>query len=223
MQSIIVPAQGSYFLFRILNGSFQTLESFKDQSSLYVSRFLRLGSNLDVIESSIKSDRKEKEISDDGDEEPRGAVFNALDAMMKGSLDRESISWGHSGRYGFIFESTSKSDVTMIRALSLEGKLGSALCLWHTLVQQLRIPDVLTHNYLMNALCKSRDLERAEWLVNEMLAHGPRPSCATYNTLMSGYCLVNIVNGAIDVFATMANYVVKPNRVSCNILVHTLC
>ena len=37
----------------------------------------------------MSSDRNEKkEISDGGDEEPRGAVFNALDAMLKCSLDR---------------------------------------------------------------------------------------------------------------------------------------
>ncbi|XP_057810372.1 pentatricopeptide repeat-containing protein At5g24830 isoform X2 [Salvia miltiorrhiza] len=227
---ILVPAQGSYFIFRILNGSVQAIDSFKDLISIYFSRFLRLNSSLGLNESrSVSRHRNEvEETSEAGDKEPRGAVFNALDAMLKGSLDRlktmrESIRWVHSSSYSVIFESASKSDISMIRALCLEGKLGSAFCLWQTVVQQLRIPDVLTHNYLLNALCKSGDLERAEWLVNEMLAHGPRPSCATYNTLMSGYCLVNQVDTALDVFSTMVNRGVRPNRVSCNILVHSLC
>ncbi|XP_041993611.1 uncharacterized protein LOC121744203 isoform X2 [Salvia splendens] len=104
----------------------------KKKSSLYISWFLRVGSNLDQIESSINSDRKEKGISDDGDEEPRGAVLNALNAMLKGSLDRlkimrESISWGHSSRCRFNFESMSKSDISMIRALSLEAMIWRGL------------------------------------------------------------------------------------------------
>lgn len=37
---------------------------------------------------SIISDRNEKKEISDGEGEPRGAVFNALDAMLKGTLDR---------------------------------------------------------------------------------------------------------------------------------------
>ncbi|KAF5954970.1 hypothetical protein HYC85_007826 [Camellia sinensis] len=85
------------------------------------------------------------------------------------------------------------------------------------------IPDVLTHNYLLNGLCKTGELEKANWLVSEMLYCGTSPNCATYNTLMKGYCLINNVDRALDVFSTMANSGVTPNRVSCNILVHALC
>ncbi|XP_011078871.1 pentatricopeptide repeat-containing protein At5g24830 isoform X2 [Sesamum indicum] len=229
MQSLLLPAQESYLLLRILNGSFQALDSLKDQISLYFAQFFCSKSGLDLIDSrSISCDRNEKKEISDGEGEPRGAVFNALDAMLKGSLDRlktmrESIAWGHTGSSDAILETKYSSDITMIKALCLEGKLGTALWLWRTMVQQLRIPDVLTHNYLLNGLCKSGDLGRAEWLVKEMLHHGPSPTCATYNTLMSGYCLVNKVDKALDLFSTMADHGIRPNRVSCNILVHTLC
>ena len=56
-----------------------------------------------------------------------------------------------------------------------------------------------------------------------MLYCGPSPNCATYNTLMKGYCLINNVDRALDVFSAMVNSGVMPNRVSCNILVHALC
>ncbi|KAI3468390.1 hypothetical protein Pfo_025053 [Paulownia fortunei] len=91
------------------------------------------------------------------------------------------------------------------------------------MVQEFRIPDVLTHNYLLNALCKSSDLGRAEWFVREMLCQGPSPTCATYNTLMNGYCLVNKADEALDLFSTMTSHRKRPNRVSCNIPVHALC
>ncbi|KAL0372041.1 UNVERIFIED_CONTAM: Pentatricopeptide repeat-containing protein [Sesamum calycinum] len=228
-RSTATNAIQSYLLLRILNGSFQALDSLKDQISVYFAQFFNSKSGLDLIDSrSISCDRNEKKEISDGEGEPRGAVFNALDAMLKGSLDRlktmrESISWGHTGSSDAILETQYSSDITMIRALCLEGKLGTALWLWRTMVQQFRIPDVLTHNYLLNGLCKSGDLGRAEWLVKEMLRHGPSPTCATYNTLMSGYCLVNKVDKALDLFSTMADHGIRPNRVSCNILVHTLC
>lgn len=38
--------------------------------------------------SSMSRDRDEKRENSDGEGEPRGAVFNALDSMLKGSLDR---------------------------------------------------------------------------------------------------------------------------------------
>ncbi|KAM7459639.1 hypothetical protein LguiA_036633 [Lonicera macranthoides] len=40
----------------------------------------------------------------------------------------------------------------------------------------------------MNGLCKSDDLEKADWLVRDMLYRGPSPSCVIYNTLMKGDC-----------------------------------
>ncbi|KAK6129742.1 hypothetical protein DH2020_036504 [Rehmannia glutinosa] len=226
---LLIPAQESYFLLRILNGSFQTLESLKDQITLYFNQFLCSKSSLDLIESrSISSDQNEKKEISDGEQEPRGAVFNALDAMLKDNLDRlktmrESIGWGHTHRSDAILETNYGSDIYTIRILCLEGKLGTALWLWKTVVQQHGVPDVVTHNYLLNAHCKSGYLGRAEWLVKEMLCHGPSPTCATYNTLMKGYCLVNKVGKALDLFSTMANHGIRPNRVSCNILVHALC
>ncbi|KAL8499423.1 hypothetical protein ACS0TY_022408 [Phlomoides rotata] len=228
MPSLILAAQESYFLLRILNGSVHTLESIKDRIHLYFTQLLRFESSSDLIDSrSGCCDRYVRKEFSDGPGEPRGAVFNALDTMLKGSLDRlktmrENIVWGHS-RGNVVSENVFQSDISMIRTLCVEGKLGTALWLWRTEVQQLRIPDVITHNYLLNALCKSGDMGMAEWLVEEMFRQGPPPTCATYNTLLKGYCLLDDMDKALDVFCTMAYCGIRPNRVSCNILVHALC
>ncbi|XP_073303006.1 uncharacterized protein [Primulina huaijiensis] len=229
MQSIkfqlLLPAQESYFFLRLLCGSFQIIESLKAQISLYCSNY-----SFDLIESTcVNSIQNEKEISDGGGQRS-GAVFNVLDALLKGSLDRlkalrENISWVQTGGCGAILETDYISDITLIRSLCLEGKLGAAAYLWTKMVEHLRLPDIVTHNYLLNALslCKSGDLGKAEWLVREMIFQGPFPTCATFNTLLKGYCLVNKVDKALDLFYTMDNHGIRPNRVSCNILVHDLC
>ncbi|KAK4491043.1 hypothetical protein RD792_001764 [Penstemon davidsonii] len=229
MYSVLIPAQESCFLLRILNGSSQTIDSLKDKIFLYFTQYYSSKSNINAIDSrTLNNDQNEKkEISDD-EGKPTGAVFNVLDEMLKSSLDRlkttrDSIAWVHRGSSDAILEASYRSDITVIRALCMEAKLGAALCLWNKLVQQFRIPDLLTHNCLLNALCKSGDLAGAERLVRNMLYQGPSPTCATYNTLMNGYCLVNEVDKALDLFSTMTNHKIRPNRVSCNILVHALC
>ncbi|KAI3473025.1 hypothetical protein Pfo_030108, partial [Paulownia fortunei] len=151
--------------------------------SIYFTMFSPSKSDLNFIDSwSVSNDENEKKEVPNGGE-PSGTVFNALDAMLKGSLDRLK---------------------TMKFAL-------------------LILPDFhemgyLTRNYLLNALCKSGDLGRAEWLVREMLCQGPSRTCATYNTLTNGYCLVNKMDEALDLFSTMASHGIRPNRVLCNIL-----
>ncbi|XP_028076171.1 pentatricopeptide repeat-containing protein At5g24830-like [Camellia sinensis] len=78
-------------------------------------------------------------------------------------------------------------------------------------VERREVVEAESDGYLV--FCKRGRMEAME----------DSPNCATYNTLMKGYCLNNNVDRALDVFSTMANSGVMPNRVSCNILVHALC
>ncbi|KAL2548168.1 pentatricopeptide repeat-containing protein [Forsythia ovata] len=145
MQSLLIATEESHFLLRILNGSFQTLNLLKDQISHIFTDFFCSKSNLqldctqcksvnvDQYELRAKEWLSEKEEFSDGKGKSGGAVFNALDAMLKTSLDRlkdmrESISWGHSGT---VPETNYRKDVTLIRALCLQGKVGAALSLWN--------------------------------------------------------------------------------------------
>ncbi|KAL5785821.1 hypothetical protein ACOSQ2_008213 [Xanthoceras sorbifolium] len=126
------------------------------------------------------------------------AVFNVLDAMLKENLDRlktmrENISLANIGVKGCSLETDYREHVAMIRDLSLGGKLGAALCLRRKLIWKGIVPDILTHNYLINGLCKTGDMEKADWLIGEMSETGPSPNCATYNAFIKGYCNVNDV------------------------------
>ncbi|XP_012076311.2 pentatricopeptide repeat-containing protein At5g24830 [Jatropha curcas] len=164
---------------------------------------------------------------DNGEGDPQ-FVFNVLDAMLKGNLERlksmrEGILSVKVDLTGYVADVTYVRHAAVIREFCLVGKLGTALWLRRKMVQIGFVPDVLTHNYLVNGLCKTGELEKADWIIREMLEIGPSPNCATYNTFIKGYCLRNDVDKALFLFSTMTNSGIRPNRVTLNILVHALC
>ncbi|KAJ4848432.1 hypothetical protein Tsubulata_025875 [Turnera subulata] len=176
------------------------------------------GSRTEVLSPNNKE-------GDDGDPQ---TVFNVLDAMLKGSLERlksmrENITSVKNSLVGYTMDTDYAVNVAIIRDLCLGGKLGTALWLRRKMIQKGFVPDVLTHNYLVNALCKSGELDKADWLIREMMEMGISPNCATYNSFIKGYCLDNNVDKALSIFSTMANSSIKPNIVTLNILVHALC
>ncbi|CAN4088910.1 unnamed protein product [Withania somnifera] len=223
MQPLLLVSEESQFLIRILNGSFQTLDIIKnhifhDFADLFCSKV-----NLDVIETrqdnvvqSVNRDEvRSKDWSSNGNDSNQEGDsevgFNVLDAMLKRSLDRlknmrERILSTEAGTSNCTLEINFNKDAYVIRAMCLDGKLGAALFLWWNMIQNSIVPDVITHNYLINGLCKNGELEKAEWIVRGMLYRGPSPTCAASNT-----------------FSTMANHGIIPNRVTCNILVYALC
>ncbi|KAK7381242.1 hypothetical protein VNO78_33779 [Psophocarpus tetragonolobus] len=159
----------------------------------------------------------------------RHAIFNALDTMLKDSLERlkmmrENLCLVKIGlTIGYACEPKYAEHTATIRCLCLDGKLGAAVRLREKMAQKGVKPDVFTHNHIVNGLCKIGLLEKADLVVREMLEFGPRPNCATYNTLIKGYCVVNGVDRALYLFSTMAYAGIMPNRVTCSILVHALC
>ncbi|XP_045821536.1 pentatricopeptide repeat-containing protein At5g24830 [Trifolium pratense] len=162
-----------------------------------------------------------------GDKKGQHAVFNVLDTMLKSSLERlkimrENISMVKIGLHGYACEYNNAENEATIRFLCLEGKLVAALWLRRRMVQKGILPDVYTHNHIVNRLCKTGFMEKADCLFRHMLESGPRPNCATYNTLIKGYCALNSIEKALDLFSTMSNAGIQPNRVTYNILVHAL-
>ncbi|KAG5106610.1 hypothetical protein JHK82_043580 [Glycine max] len=159
----------------------------------------------------------------------RHAVFNALDTLLKDSLERlkmmrENLCLVKTGlTIGYACESKYAEDTATIRRLCLDGKLEAAVWLQGKMVQKGVVPDVFTHNHIVNGLCKIGLPDKADLVVREMLEFGPRPNCATYNTLIKGYCAVNGVDRALYLFSTMAYAGILPNRVTCSILVCALC
>nr|GMC90123.1 pentatricopeptide repeat-containing protein At5g24830 [Ipomoea batatas] len=237
----MLVASESHFLLRILNGSFQVLDSIRYQIDMLFADYLcsnpsskLINTRKDgIMRSAICCELRTEDWPSERNELPpnqgeeTGAVFNVLDSMLKDMLDRlktmrEKKSWTCIG-FDSISKSKLRNDEHIIRALCKEGKLGPALSLWSKMIHKFVSPDVFTYNYLINGLSKAGDLEKAEWLVKEMLYRGPTPSCATYNTLIKGYCRNNNVDRALDIFSTMSNHGITPDRVSCNILVDALC
>ncbi|KAF5800068.1 putative tetratricopeptide-like helical domain superfamily [Helianthus annuus] len=162
------------------------------------------------------------------------ATLNMLDAALKSSLERlkrmrESMSWAHNiVHYNYTTKARYIEHVNTIRNLSLGGRLGAALWLHNKMIHNNGvIPDVVTHNHLINGFCKVGAFDKAEWLIAQMSYRGPSPNCATYNTLMKGYCAFNDIEKALDLLSTMSDddgcNKVKPNIVTFNILVHALC
>ncbi|XP_071699993.1 uncharacterized protein [Rutidosis leptorrhynchoides] len=162
------------------------------------------------------------------DHHPEVVVFSALDSILNSTLDtlklvRESISWTNIDDYNYSLKSRSYTQhVDTIKNLSLQGKLGVAWWLRNKTMVKGVIPDVVTHNYLINGLCKVGELEKAEWLVREMSSRGPSPNSATYNILLKGYCTINDIYKARDLVSSM---IVdgKENMVTSNIIIHHYC
>ncbi|CAN8300677.1 unnamed protein product [Cochlearia groenlandica] len=155
------------------------------------------------------------------------AIFNALDSILRSSLDRlaslrESVCWTKSFVYDDCYVSMHAS---MMRDLCSQGKLDAALWLRKKMMHSgFVIPGLVTHNHLLNGLCKAGLVDKADVLLREMWEMGPCPNSVSYNTFIKGLCSVNNVDKALYLFSTLeGKYGIKPNRVTCNIIVHALC
>ncbi|XP_071698532.1 uncharacterized protein [Rutidosis leptorrhynchoides] len=149
--------------------------------------------------------------------------FSTLDSILKSTLDPLKLFRADIGTYNYSLKSCSYTQhVDTIKNLSLQGKLGVAWCLRNKMMLKGLIPDVVTHNYIINGLCKVGAFEKAESLVREMSSRGPSPNCATYNILMKGYCTNNDIYKALDLVSSM-NINGKENMVTFNIIIHHLC
>lgn len=240
MQFALSPYVESHIILRVLNSSFQTIDSISNIVADFFcskvdSHLLHNGEGGGMLYCfrdlcGLDGNHQKRDFSngDKGD-----AVFNVLDTKLKESLDRLSFmkqsitTWENAGSQSYSSESEAEAsscrNAADLRFLCSKGELAEALSLWYRMVQKGIVPDVIQCNYLINGLCRIGDLQNAEWLLKQMRYRGPLPSCATYNTLISGFCHLNNVDRALDLLSIMEYDGVAPNRVTHNILIHALC
>ncbi|XP_020273497.1 pentatricopeptide repeat-containing protein At5g24830-like isoform X1 [Asparagus officinalis] len=179
---------------------------------------------------------KNKENQNHGDERDPHAVFNVLDMVLVETMERlkklrESFRMVsrcsfHQGMMSVLhsgFRFASDGDGALIRMLCSSGKIKAALELHSNLLGGHMVPDLYTHNFLMNGLCKMGDLLTATFLLERMAGVGVFPNTVTYNTLIEGYCRWDHLDKALDLVSSMSQSGISPDIVTCNILVHALC
>ena len=60
----------------------------------------------------------------------------------------------------------------IIDGLIKEGELSKACALFHEMMQQGVVPDVVTYSSIIDGLCKARALDEAEVVLRQMIDSG---------------------------------------------------
>ncbi|XP_020968722.1 pentatricopeptide repeat-containing protein At5g24830 isoform X6 [Arachis ipaensis] len=177
-------------------------------------------------------------------------VFNVLDNILKDSLERlkmmrENISLAKIDLQGCTFVYNYTEHAATIRSLCLEGKLGAAMWLRRKMVQKGLIPDVFTHNHIVNGLCRTGLAEKADWFIREMLEFGAacslgrlglalelhdemvrrgcKPDIITYTELVRGFCIRGDLKEAEELCAKILKSGLLNDHVPVQILFSTYC
>ncbi|MCD7450823.1 hypothetical protein HAX54_008566 [Datura stramonium] len=118
---------------------------------------------------------------------------------------RERISPAEAGISYCTLEINFNKDAYIVRVMCLDGQLGAALSLWWNMIQNSIVPDVITHNYLINGLCKNGELEKAEWIVRDVYS---------YNTLVGALSRQGKTNDACYIHDVMTRMGVIPGQIT---------
>lgn len=222
----------------------EVARSNEDEDSLHPalkSLMTTVGDHCDLRSSDCFSEKR----NFDGEGDPP-AVFNVLDALLKGSLDRlkamrESICLAKSGLQKCFLEAVPQPDYTvMVRDLCLKGKLGAALllrrklmreggdmiqavALWDEMVEKKTEIDVVAYNVLIHGLCLNQDKKIALGYVVDMLKRGFLPDIFTYNTLISDLCKEGQFGEAYYIHDVMSRMGVSPDQISYKMIIQGLC
>ncbi|XP_020262243.1 pentatricopeptide repeat-containing protein At1g09820-like [Asparagus officinalis] len=84
-------------------------------------------------------------------------------------------------------------------------------------------PNSITFNTMINGLCKSGKLTKAEDMIKDMKAWGVSPNVVTYNTLIDGYCKRGKMYRADGLVKEMVGFGILPNSVTFNVLIDGYC
>ncbi|CDY44766.1 BnaC02g01210D [Brassica napus] len=76
---------------------------------------------------------------------------------------------------------------------------------------------------MIKALCKARRATEADSLFNEMVSKGLKPSVATYNSMVDGWCKEGEIDLAMSCVARMYEDEKDPDVVTYTSLIHGLC
>ena len=76
---------------------------------------------------------------------------------------------------------------------------------------------MVTFTMLIDTLYKEGKLIEAQKLLEVMIQRGIFPDSCTYNSLMEGFCMVDDLNSARELFLSMPSKRCEPNEISYNI------
>ena len=80
-------------------------------------------------------------------------------------------------------------------------------------------PDLITYSTMIKGFCRSKNIERALILLEEMDKENIRADEVLYNSLLDGCCKSNEIDIALMVYDNMRTLVIKPSNVTYSILI----
>ncbi|KAF4379760.1 hypothetical protein F8388_023777 [Cannabis sativa] len=83
-------------------------------------------------------------------------------------------------------------------------------------------PDIVTHNIYAHGFCRSRKINRAVKMLDELVLAGIVPDTVTYNTLLNGAC-GDILDKALILTGKLLKMAFVPNVVTTNVLLTHFC
>ncbi|XP_057453627.1 pentatricopeptide repeat-containing protein At5g38730 [Lotus japonicus] len=111
----------------------------------------------------------------------------------------------------------------LLSSLLKDGTTNVVWKIHKRLVQDGVVLNIYIYNCLIHACSKSRDVERAKQLLNEMEEKGVVPDIFTYNTLISLYCKKGMHYEALSIQDKMEREGINLDIVSYNSLIYGFC
>jgi pentatricopeptide repeat protein len=79
------------------------------------------------------------------------------------------------------------------------------------MMQQGVVPDVFTYSSIIDALCRARAMDKAEFVLWQMLGNGVEPDIVTYNGMINGYSTLGKWKEATKMFRQMTSRGLVPS------------
>jgi pentatricopeptide repeat protein len=76
-------------------------------------------------------------------------------------------------------------------------------------------PDLISYNTLIDGICKIREIEEAEALLDSMVSKGLHPDIISYTTLVDGLCKKGLIDKSSGISA--AHDIQRPSTKCCNL------
>ncbi|RVX23080.1 Pentatricopeptide repeat-containing protein [Vitis vinifera] len=84
------------------------------------------------------------------------------------------------------------------------------------------VPNLVTHNTLMEGFYKVRDFERASKIWDHILQYGLQPDIISYNITLKGLCSCHRISDAVGFLNDAVDRGVLPTAITWNILVRAI-
>ncbi|CAN8321576.1 unnamed protein product [Cochlearia groenlandica] len=149
-----------------------------------------------------------------------------LDQLLHSLCDKKHVDVAQEffdkskGLFGF--EPTAKSYSILVKGWA---KLRNGFCarkVFDEMLERKCKVDLLAYNALLDALCKSGDVDGAYTMFKEMGKLGLSPDAYSYSVFVHAYCDKDDIHSAYKVLDTMKRYELVPNVYTYNHIVKTL-